>query len=288
MSNGILAAAYEDINPSKAFRLQNCATRLIFDIRDDGGKRLHLANFCRVRLCPMCTWRRALKVGAQMRRIMDAISVGDKKVAYLMLTLTVKNCEHDGLRDTLDQLSEGFKRLTKTADYNHDVLGYYRATEITHNVEEGTFHPHIHAVLAVRPNYFSKGYIPQKRWRELWKQALGIDYLPGVHVQKIYGETTAAVAEVAKYAMKSGDYIIPDDWDLTIATVRFLDEVLANRRFVGFGGIFREYHKKLNLDDAESGDLVHVDGEQEPGSWKEKRVCYAWFSGYRQYRRVQE
>jgi plasmid rolling circle replication initiator protein Rep len=215
----------------------------------------------------------------------------DKPISYIMLTLTMRNCKPEDLGAELDRLGIAFNKLTKAKQYQEAIKGFYRAVEVTHNVEEGTFHPHIHAVLAVNPSYFThRTYISQEGWTKLWRQTLRVDYDPIVHVQKVKGNTAKAIAEIAKYGLKTTDYILPDDWDLTVDTVYLLDKVLAYRRFVGFGGIFRDYHKKLNLDDAEEGDLVDLDGDgfvDSRASADSMLVHYAWFSGYRQYMQVE-
>jgi plasmid rolling circle replication initiator protein Rep len=117
----------------------------------------------------------------------------------------------------------------------------------------------------------------------MWRDAMRLDYDPTVDVRIVKGNTAAAVAEVAKYAVKSKDYIIPDDWDLTQETVTLLDEVLSHRRFIGFGGIFKEVHRKLKLGEPEDdGDLVHIGGEA-PSEPSKDTVTFIWYSGYRQY-----
>jgi plasmid rolling circle replication initiator protein Rep len=276
-----LAAAYDDIDPSKADRVRNCATELTFSIAE-GRKHLESAWFCRVRLCPMCAWRRSLRVGAQMHAIMDEIAK-TQKLRYIMLTLTVKNVTGDQLDGALDKLTQGYRRLTERKRVKDSVVGWYRAVEITHNLSDDTYHPHIHCVMAVKPGYFNTGrYVNQTEWTALWRDAIRADYDPIVDVRIVKGNTAAAVAEVAKYAVKSGDYIIPDDWDLTQETITLLDHVLANRRFVGFGGIFKHIHKKLKLGDTEDGDLVHVD-DKAPSEPSKDVVTFVWYSGYRQY-----
>lgn len=59
MQNEYLATAYDEIDQRVAERLRTCATRLIYGIGEDGKRRLRAANFCRVRLCPICQWRRS-------------------------------------------------------------------------------------------------------------------------------------------------------------------------------------------------------------------------------------
>lgn len=70
----------------------------------------------------------------------------------------------------------------------------------------------------------------------------------------------SAVAEIAKYAVKSADYLFENE-RLTDFCVYTLTESLRNRRLCAFGGCFLEAHQKLQLDDTEDGDLIHVDGE---------------------------
>jgi len=87
------AAKYLD----KAERLAHCAAWAEFERLPDGQSlRLHDASFCRVRLCPMCQWRRSLKLGAQVRRVVeranaDHIQETGAAWRWLMVTFTVKN-----------------------------------------------------------------------------------------------------------------------------------------------------------------------------------------------------
>lgn len=287
MAAELLAHVYDQIDVKKAERLRGCASQLFYAVQPNGRKRLVSANFCRVRLCPTCQWRRTLKTFSQMQRIMAAVEA-DKPRAYLVLTLTVRNCSPDQLNDTLDQMSEAFHKMKQYKKFKDAVQGWYRGTEITHNLTENTYHPHFHVVLAVNPSYFhdSKRYIPQKDWVQLWKKAMRLDYDPNVDIRRVKGNdpasVSAAIAEIAKYTVKGSDYLIPDDWDLTLETVALLDQVLNKRRFIGFGGIFKDWHKKLNLDDPDDGDLVHTDDEP-PASDLDPIVVYQWSTGYKQY-----
>lgn len=295
--NELLSVAYDEVDGKKADRLRDCATWLEFTVTDM-GKKLTDANFCRVRLCPTCMWRRSLKLQAQVHSIMKAIANdaanGGKEYAYTYLTLTIRNVEGDKLTAALDQMNRGFQRLMQTKEIKDAIHGYMKSVEVTHNVTIGdewydTYHPHMHALLAVNPSYFkSRYYVSHPRWIELWQKAMRLDYEPDVRIQKVKGNTAKAVAELAGYGTKSDSFIIPDDWDLTVDTVRLLDAVLANRRFVAFGGVFKEYHKKLKLKDPEDGDLIHIN-EDEPAEVdpNSKKIYYAWFSGYRQYRQVE-
>ena len=65
-----------------------------------------------------------------------------------------------------------------------------------------------------------------------------------------------AVCETTKYTVKNEDYILSNNWQLTLESVATLDKALANRRLVAFGGVMKEWHKKLNLDDEIDGKLI--------------------------------
>lgn len=50
----------------RADRVAQCGSEIEFGILQDGSKKLVKANFCRDRLCPMCNWRRSLKLYSQV------------------------------------------------------------------------------------------------------------------------------------------------------------------------------------------------------------------------------
>ena len=97
MANEMLALAYDQVDINKAERLRQCATELVYSYDPTTGlKRLKSANFCSVRLCPMCQWRRALKTYLHMTKIYNAVEA-DRPRAYIYLTLTMRNMPLDEL-----------------------------------------------------------------------------------------------------------------------------------------------------------------------------------------------
>ena len=110
MRNELLAEAYAGINPSKAMRLRECGRVLTYKVYEDGTKRLDAMNSCRVRLCPICTWRRSLKIYGQTREVVNEIA---RRYGYrwILLTLTVRNCGAGELSRALDMMLEGWRRL---------------------------------------------------------------------------------------------------------------------------------------------------------------------------------
>lgn len=235
---------------------------------------LYKANFCRDRLCPMCSWRRSYKIFGQVSQIMDLIA---KDYDFLFLTLTVPNVTASELSNKLDELQKGWYKLSNYKRVKSVLKGFFKALEITYNQVSDTYHPHYHIVLAVPKCYLSsRGYIQRDEWLRLWQRAMKDETITQVDIRRAKGKVkgseisvegaaaskalASAIAEIAKYAVKSSDYIFKDD-ELTDRVVGCLADVLTNRRLCAFGGCFAEAHKQLQLDDAEDGDLIHLDGE---------------------------
>lgn len=278
--NSYISLAYEEVDPKKSERMKTCANWLAFHRKDDGSMKLHDARFCRVRLCPICQWRRSLKTFVQMSQVLN-IAKNDG-YQFIFLTLTMRNCTSDALSDELTHILLSFNRLMKYKDVQKAVKGYYRGCEVTHNIRTDEYHPHLHVILAVRPSYFSRSYISHDKWVSLWQRALQVEYTPVVDVRRCRGGSRVT-AEACKYAVKPSDILNFDDWDMTVDTLRVLDKALENRRFVGLGGILKEIHKKLHLDDMEEGDLVHVESQSTYEATPEE-IIYFW-NGYSQYER---
>lgn len=290
LATELLSMAYDSVDEGKANRLRGCATQLGFAVLDGGKKRLKEANFCRVRLCPMCTWRRSLKVYGQARQIIDTLD----DYCFMFATLTIKNVKGEDLSEAIDGLFAAWNKFYRKTRIVRAWRGGMRTLEVTHNVNPAskdydTYHPHLHVLVAVRKSYFrGRDYISQADYAEMWRDAARLDYVPIVHVEKCKSTTAAALAECCKYAVKDTEYILPDDWDLSIDTVRVLNSALHGRRLVSWFGVFADARKNLKLDDAEAGDLVLIDGNDENSDEAHEMVYYAWCGGYSQYRRRRE
>ncbi|MEC0722745.1 protein rep, partial [Bacillus haynesii] len=66
-------------------------------------------------------------------------------------------------------------------------------------------------------------------------------------------------------------------------TVYYLDDGLSARRLIGYGGILKEIHKELNLSDAEDGDLVKIEEEDDEVANAEFEVMAYWHPGIKNY-----
>jgi len=244
----------------RAALMQYCGDQLTFAIEPETEiKHLVGGNLCRDRLCPQCSWLRSRKVFGQVSRVMDAMPTG---MAFIFATFTVKNCEGDKLSKELDALMYGWNKLTKRKELK-PVKGWFRALEITYNNRTDTYHPHYHVIFAVNESYFkSRDYLRHSAWMSLWRDCCGLDYDPSVDVRRIRaaadGRIQNAVKEVAKYTVKLSALLKVDDLQKALEPVKTLAPAMSGRRLVAFGGLAKELHKKLDLDDPECGELTEA------------------------------
>src|SRR5690625_4306439 len=143
-------------------------------------------------------------------------------------------------------------------------------SEVTVNKTDNSYNQHMHVLLAVESTYFknTENYISQKQWTSFWKRAMKLDYDPIVDVRAIKpknkhkSDIKSAIDETAKYPVKHTDFMT-DDEKRNLQIVSDLEEGLYRKRLISYGGLLKEIHKELNLDDAEDGDLIHVDDEEK-------------------------
>jgi plasmid rolling circle replication initiator protein Rep len=120
---------------------------------------------------------------AKAYKILPQVIADYPKSRWLFITLTVKNCYVNELRETLNWMNKAFKRLTELKIW--PAKGWVKSVEVTKSKDNISAHPHLHILAMVQPSYFSHGYISHGKWIELWQQCLRIDYQPVVHVSAI-------------------------------------------------------------------------------------------------------
>lgn len=264
--------------PEYAERARMCATFLEFATPEGGERKLRTANFCKMRLCPMCIGRRARRSAWKLSRVLDLVEQ-EHNSKFLFLTLTIRNVDGEHLGAALGQLTDAWQRFLDQRQIRGTVKGWFRAIEITRgdgiHKEDNGYHPHIHAILVVEQDYFSKAsrqagkYLNQSDLVERWQKALRVDYLPSVDIATtkakrkrggVDSASLAAAKEGAKYPVKDDEYIDPKlPEDRAVEILRDYTEALRRRRLMAFGGWMKEAARKLEADDLEDGDLVHVD-----------------------------
>lgn len=291
----MLADSYERLGLKKSYMVRECGSYLEFRrYIESGDFKLNGANFCKDRLCPMCAWRRSLKIFGQTSKVMNK-ALNDKDYRFLFLTLTCKNVYGEELSSTLDELFKSFKKMMERKQVKSIVKGWFRGFEVTHNIDKkskdyDTYHPHFHIIIMVNKSYFTdkRYYISQDNWTNLWKESLGVNYIPIVNIKAFKTgtktQTCKSVAESAKYTVKDNDYLIEDNEELTDSAVMILSRALKSRRLIAFGGELRKIHKELNLDDAEKGDLINIDANDQLRDDINYIIeRYKWNIGYSQY-----
>lgn len=254
------------ISPKRLQDLADCASQLEYLQDAEGNKKLYKTYFCRVRLCPMCQWRRSLKLFSQVSKITDYINQQNNQVRYLFITLTQKNCNGSELVQEINKINKSFsllvdktKHVQPATKFKKMLLGYIKSTEVTYNPKTKTYHPHLHCIFAVQGEYFNKeNYINKNSWRAIWADLLKVDYLPQVNVQAIKpARQQKAVAELAKYPAKVSSILNLPQMQ-AVQVVMDLTTFCYKRRFVAFGGIFKKTKALLKMQDveAENADLV--------------------------------
>lgn len=234
----------------RADAIHQCATFVEFE-QAENVARITKANFCRQRLCHVCAWRRQAKFLSQMTPVLDELS---KEYLFVFATLTVKNTPLNGLSAVVDNMMSAYNKLLGRKKIQQAFAGCVRSLELTYNPDLDNFHPHIHILIAVRPDYYYNPslYVSQKELVKMWQSCLGVDYTPVCHIEGVRGEKRAEV-EVLKYSLKPSKYE---------SALEAFGYILRGRRLVSFSGIFAKYRKQFDremdgtLTDESAGNMA--------------------------------
>jgi plasmid rolling circle replication initiator protein Rep len=267
-----------------AARVQDCANILNFgwvQSSDAGVHELRLkwAQFCRVRTCPICQWRRSQMLLSRFFEAFPRIRADYPTTRYAFLTLTVRNCPVSELRATVQHMGVAWSNLTKRKAF--PAIGFVRSLEVTketdiydkttkkliHKARPDYAHPHFHILLALPPSYFGGNYLSTAKWAALWQAALKTDYTPVCDVRMVKARKTdgdgsggdmdgirAAIVETIKYTVKPSDMV--QDASFLLELVDQLHKIRA----VSLGGIFKDYLQDVGGDDGG----VDADGQDGP------------------------
>ena len=276
----------------KESRVRGCGTWLMGDVYELDGERKYVltgANFCRTMLCPMCQWRRALKLYSSMLSIWKYVFDDYRSIEFdksnnrllpklraLLLTLTVPNVSGSDLRQTILDMSDGWSRLRKLARFD-SVKGYYRCLEVTYNAASDTYHPHYHVLLLVTDDYFDKDkvdYIHHDEWLDLWRQSMRDSSISQVDIRALRGSTPQAMLknlnECCKYTCKPSDFL-QGSMVHRRKIVETVDKALDSVRRASFGGWLKDAKTALKLDDE------FIESDSKPTSDWEKVIPNVWY-----------
>ncbi|NJS41891.1 protein rep [Candidatus Gracilibacteria bacterium] len=271
-----------------AYILENCASLLFFKIVETldykMSFRLKRANFCRKRICPMCTWRRAQKWRARLINVLPILNELYPDHRFLLLTLTVKNCHITELKQHIKILNKGWNAINKKRDKREKlsfIQGYIKAIEVSRPKNNLDFaHPHIHALLMVDESYFANAYqyLSNKEWQKIWQKAAKLDYEPIVDIRAIEKhEHESVIPEIASYVTKPEDFIKDENYYFNPLTAKFghyyhltkepKDQIqdsgkwlieyadqMYKRRAISSGGVLQEFFRDIEKN-------LHTDNE---------------------------
>lgn len=200
-----------------ASRIHQCAQHLsyAYSPNADGGytRELASAQLCRVRTCPVCQWRRSLRLAAEVGTVLQAMCAPGQGRVALLLTLTVRNCDVANLRESIQHQLKAWSKLTRRAIFA-PVYAWARSVEVTRGRQWVMWdtHPHIHALLIV-PTDQADQLLNSQRWRREWRDLIGCDYEPQCDIRPISDTTTGAgPREVLKYAVKPSAEAAASGW----------------------------------------------------------------------------
>lgn len=248
-------------------RIKDCGSflELLGDFEME-NKKLHTANFCGNRFCPMCAWRRACKDSLKISILMEHIRKEENK-EFIFLTLTTPNVKGDKLKEEIEHYNKAFKKLMERKEVKAIVGGYIRKLEVTYQSEKyinkdlwsrkkkyykgkglkvgdpepnyDTYNPHFHVIIAVDKSYFTntKKYLKQERWLELWQSSTGNFQITQVDVRKSKSNDLKEVYELAKYSAKDSDYLI------SRPVFQIFYKALKGKQTLVYGGLFKDASK---------------------------------------------
>ena len=255
----------------------NCANYAVRVTCPDCGETHHInLMYCRERLCPLCQYKRSLKIKHNTMDIVKRVEEVNTDIQYLFITLTMRNCYGDELQKAIDDELAAWAKLTdKRKRFKKVCRGYIRTLEVTYNTEKHSYHPHLHIIMAVSDDYFTNPslYLTHNDIAEHWRTAMNLSYRPIIDVRAITKEGQRiiidagedvnediiikklnsrelqyehAVSEVCKYAVKFNYEKAP------AIALKTLYEALLGRRLISYGGIFRIAKQELQIPDEEN------------------------------------
>ena len=194
-----------------AWHLRECGSFEMAESCECGKTSRQLSRSCKKRICPRCQSKRAFKRGKEIEAIISYLQKQKPFSGMLLFfgSFTIPNCSAEELNDKVTSLINGYKHLLRRPELRPYLIGSFRSIEIQFNKRSRDYHPHIHCIIAFKGSYIGhKGaYINQDRWRDLWKQSMGLTISPEVKVSRItpkrkFASIGAAAAAKVQYSMK--------------------------------------------------------------------------------------
>lgn len=227
------------------------------------NRKLFTANFCQNRYCPICAKNKSFKDAKDVKIITEYLR--DSGFEFLFATFTAPNCSQEELKDEITAYNKSLERMFKRQKYNF-IQGYVRKLEITFNDDKssksyGTFHPHLHLLIAIDKSYFGRKYVSKQEWLVDWRKAMRDNTITQVDIKKVSLDSRKnnidkSILELTKYITKDFDFYSEVD-----VFENFYKGTKGKQMF-SFSGIFRDAKRKLK-----NKELEKYAGEQKEIEW---------------------
>ena len=293
-NNTSIINKYEQLNKEKANDIAHCASsfflekyfsqyqkldnpEISYNDFNDSVEKMKPFFLCKNKFCSNCTFLRSRKLFVETYNILDNI-VNVKNINFIAyhLTLTVKNPAVEHYKTCQNTMNQAFKLLVKSTSkykFKDFILGYQSSRETTQSPDarlRGEFHPHIHVLLLLKPDflYDCRSKMTKNDILREWNMCL--KYFDAtfpestqIALQKIKSKTDAeaavygknvnlqnnAIAEVSKYPVKISDLV-----DMPIEDFKVLDKTLHHARLITYGGIIKTVRAELKFSDEKIED----------------------------------
>jgi Replication protein len=207
------------LNCHKSFRSWVCRNNHKFALAEKS---------CSCRVCPHCCRRRSLVLAGRMEKFL----IGKPMNTLRYAVLSERNCMDLGEGAIL--LWQSWTRLRHSVCWKRKVKGCIAAMEVTRNVEEKTWHPHLNVLM-------EGDYFPVEELRQSWMEATEFRS----ETAFIRAADAGTVRELIKYVTKISD-LIGD----ALALDEFLTAVYKKRLVRTYGTFYR-----LKLEDEDAPRL---------------------------------
>lgn len=241
--------------------MERCATRFVAEFCEDGDPNgFRPAWSCNHRLCPWCAAKRSTNYRTKYVRIARAFAKSRPDLTPALLTLTLAHRVGESAAEGRKRVQEAFTRLQRRKVWaKYFGGGHLAAYEVTLSKADGCWHPHIHALVFMRPD----PHPTNRDWlmdygilSDEWLKVTGDSLV--VHLAKL-SDIEGGIREILKYISKPSD---AHKW--TPAHVAELLE-FRGRRMVTTGGEFKTFAKSYEATaETESQNEVTADADGEP------------------------
>jgi hypothetical protein len=224
---------------------QNCSSVLI-----QTGNKL-TSRYCKHRWCRICNRIRTGKLINGYEKALEQMK--DKQ----FLTLTVKNCTGDKLRETIEKMLKQFRLIQDLRrKQKKPLLKCIRKIECTYNPDTNEYHPHIHLII--------EGFRAGSELTCEWLKRNPTADLKGQDIRECY-DAIELFKYFAKLTSKSsrdskhykGSKLINDEWHYPEALDTIFRSIENIRIIQPMGGI------KMVNDEIEELETKEVEDIQE-------------------------